>query len=200
MFPLGTVAFPGALLPLHVFEPRYRTLTTDCLAGDASFGIVLIARGSEVGGGEERTTVGTRVVITKAASLADGRWLLMARGEERIRVARWLEDEPYPVAAVEPWPDADGAVDPSLLEQAVNAVRRTRALLSETRDAPALPAETVFDADPVTAGWQLCAEAPVTAYDRQQLLGTDSAGARLELLLELVTAVEHDLHRMLAQS
>jgi len=73
MFPLSTVLFPHAQIPLHVFEPRYRALTADCLAGDARFGIVLIARGSEVGGGDERMTVGTRAVITHAASLADGR-------------------------------------------------------------------------------------------------------------------------------
>ncbi len=199
MFPLGTLVFPGAALPLHVFEPRYRRLTADCLAGDPSFGIVLIARGSEVGGGEERTAVGTKVVITKAASLADGRWLLMVRGEQRIRITQWLEDDPYPLALVEEWPDPDGPADVPLREQAIAAVRRTRALLSETRDTPALPAEVVFDADPDRACWQLCAEAPLTAYDAQRLLGTEGTSARLHLLVQLVTALEDDLHRMLAQ-
>ena len=56
MFPLGTVLLPGAVLPLHVFEPRYRQLVQDCLAGEPEFGVVLIERGSEVGGGDQRAT------------------------------------------------------------------------------------------------------------------------------------------------
>src|SRR6202044_2208664 len=55
MFPLSAVLFPHATMPLHVFEPRYRELLRDCLAGDARFGIVLIERGSEGGGGDERS-------------------------------------------------------------------------------------------------------------------------------------------------
>ncbi|MEN3314917.1 MAG: uncharacterized protein V7605_1151, partial [Acidimicrobiaceae bacterium] len=54
MFPLGTVLFPGLALPLHVFEPRYQSLVQACLDGDGHFGIVLIERGSEVGGGDVR--------------------------------------------------------------------------------------------------------------------------------------------------
>ena len=59
MFPLGTVLFPHAVLPLHVFEERYRALTETCLRGDGRFGVVLIERGSEVGGGDVRFGVGT---------------------------------------------------------------------------------------------------------------------------------------------
>src|SRR4051812_26706984 len=54
MFPLGTVLFPHAVLPLHVFEPRYRALVETCLHSDGRFGVVLIERGYEVGGGDAR--------------------------------------------------------------------------------------------------------------------------------------------------
>ncbi|HEX4162859.1 MAG TPA: LON peptidase substrate-binding domain-containing protein, partial [Acidimicrobiales bacterium] len=54
MFPLSAVLFPQATMPLHVFEPRYRQLMHDCLEGDPRFGVVLIERGSEVGGGDQR--------------------------------------------------------------------------------------------------------------------------------------------------
>src|ERR1700677_1959117 len=100
MFPLSAVLFPHARMPLHVFEPRYRQLMQDCLAGDARFGIVLIARGSEVGGGDERSALGTRGVITEAAELPDGRWVLEVEGEALIQVEEWLPDDPYPVALV----------------------------------------------------------------------------------------------------
>ena len=57
MFPLGTVLVPKAVVPLHVFEPRYQTMLVDVMAGDRKFGVVLIERGSEVGGGDVRTDV-----------------------------------------------------------------------------------------------------------------------------------------------
>ncbi|HEY1734853.1 MAG TPA: LON peptidase substrate-binding domain-containing protein, partial [Acidimicrobiales bacterium] len=72
MFPLSTVLFPGASLSLHVFEPRYRQLTVDCLRGGCELGVVLIRRGSEVGGGDERVDVGTVARIETATPLADG--------------------------------------------------------------------------------------------------------------------------------
>jgi uncharacterized protein len=66
MFPLGTVLFPHALLPLHVFEPRYRLMTRRVLAGDGELGVVLIERGSEVGGGDTRFGVGTVARVVRA--------------------------------------------------------------------------------------------------------------------------------------
>ena len=70
MFPLGTVLFPYAVLPLHVFEPRYRVMTRRCLDGDREFGVVLIERGSEVGGGDVRFGVGTIARIVQVAETA----------------------------------------------------------------------------------------------------------------------------------
>ena len=69
MFPLGTVLLPFAHLPLHIFEPRYRALVKDCLAGDGEFGVVLIERGHEVGGGDVRFGVGTVARIVQTAEL-----------------------------------------------------------------------------------------------------------------------------------
>ena len=86
MFPLGTVLVPGAMLPLHVFEPRYRALVADCIAGEPEFGVVLIERGSEVGGGDARFDVGTRARIVQIAELPDGRYALSTVGLRRIRV------------------------------------------------------------------------------------------------------------------
>src|ERR1700716_2301802 len=74
MFPLGNVLFPHAQLSLHVFEPRYRALAEACLAGDGEFGVVLIERGSEVGGGDTRFSIGTVARIVAAGRLPDGRY------------------------------------------------------------------------------------------------------------------------------
>src|SRR2546430_9614094 len=73
MFPLGNVLFPHAQLPLHVFEPRYRALAETCLAGDGEFGVVLIDRGSEVGGGDTRFSIGTFARIVASGRVPDDR-------------------------------------------------------------------------------------------------------------------------------
>ena len=90
MFPLGTVLFPHAVLPLHVFEPRYRVMMRRCIDGDRDFGVVLIERGSEVGGGDTRFDIGTVARIVQAAELADGRFAIAAVGLGRFRVVRWF--------------------------------------------------------------------------------------------------------------
>ena len=74
MFPLGSVLFPTMVLPLHIFEERYRALVADCLAGEQEFGVCLIERGFEVGGGDERTAVGTVAQIIDAKQFDDGRF------------------------------------------------------------------------------------------------------------------------------
>src|SRR5256885_11623664 len=83
MFPLGTVLFPFAPLPLHIFEPRYRALAQDCVRGNGEFGVVLIERGFEVGGGDTRFGTGTVARMVEAAELPDVRWMLTAVGTRR---------------------------------------------------------------------------------------------------------------------
>jgi uncharacterized protein len=200
MFPLSAVLFPHASMPLHVFEPRYRELMRDCLAGDARFGVVLIARGSEVGGGDQRSGLGTRGVISRSAELPDGRWVLEVTGEARIAVEEWLPDDPYPVALVQ---DAVGGPGPGdaapLVGAAGQRVRRARALLAEQGGAPPLAPDLALDGggDVDVASWELCAAAPLNAYDAQRLLAADGAPERLRLLAGLMEELELDLQRML---
>ena len=163
-------------------------------------GVVLIARGSEVGGGDERNRYGTRGVITEAAELPDGRWVLEIAGEALIEVEEWLPDDPYPVALVRTV--ASGAGDAAaapLVGAAGQRVRRARALLAEQGGAPPLAPELTLDGggDVDLAAWQLCAVAPLSAYDAQRLLVAEGAAVRLQLLAELMDELELDLHRML---
>lgn len=196
MFPLSAVVFPCAELPLHVFEPRYRSLMADCLGGVGEFGVVLITRGSEVGGGDERVDVGTVVRITGTAELADGRMLVMARGGHRVRVERWLPDDPYPraeVVDIPSEPGTDGAV-----AKAGAAVRRLRSLASELGNLPALPHDLDLAGDDEATGWRLCDLAPVNLVDRQQLLTCAGLAPRMTLLAGLCSAMAEDVLGLLA--
>lgn len=182
MFPLGTVLVPSMGLPLQVFEPRYRALVRDCLAGVPEFGVVLIARGSEVGGGEVRTEVGTVARIVESAELPDGRWALVSVGVRRIRVSCWLPDDPYPKADVEDWPDpAPGPGHAHLLDRTVATLRRALALTTEVGD-PAAPATLELAEEPTLAGYQAVAVAPIGPLDRYGLLTAASPEARLDRL------------------
>lgn len=187
MFPLGTVLFPWTLLPLHVFEPRYRVLVHDCLRDRNEFGVVLIERGFEVGGGDVRFGVGTAAHIREAAELEDGRWAVLAVGTRRLRVAAWLPDDPYPLALVEhvphdPFPDDGG----DALAAAEAAVRRALALAGELDEAP-VPSTFALHPEPDRAAWQLAEVAPLGPVDRQRILEVDDHVERLRLLAELAT-------------
>jgi Lon protease-like protein len=180
MFPLGSVLFPGAMLPLHIFEPRYRALTEACLTGDGQFGVVLIERGSEVGGGDTRFGVGTVARIVEAARLPDGRYVLAAVGTERFRVQRWLPEDPYPRAEIEMIAEPatpDGPTRRDDVERLLVRVLGMRAELGEQ-----VPVVDTLDADLVLASFQAAALAALTALDAQRLLEVDGAAERLDRL------------------
>ena len=180
MFPLGSVLVPGAFLPLHVFEPRYRALVRDCLDGTPEFGVALIERGFEVGGGDARFDVGCVARIVEAVPFPDGRWAIGAVGDRRVRVERWLDDDPYPRAEVADWPDPPpaGELDVAPL---VADLRRALALAAELGEAAA-PATVELADDAEVALWQVAAVAPIGPLDRLDALRSPSPDARLELL------------------
>lgn len=193
MFPLGSVLFPTMVLPLHVFEPRYRQLTVDCLAGEREFGVCLIERGWEVGGGDTRSTVGTVGQIVDAQEFDDGRWAMVAVGTRRFTVAEWLEDDPYPRASVEDWLDPEPTVDLSLEREL--ALAEVKSLLASHAAELAGPPEEFpeIEADATLASYQLSTLAPLGPLDRQRLLAAADPGERLSLLIELVTQLRNDL-------
>jgi uncharacterized protein len=200
MFPLSGVLLPHASMPLHVFEARYRVMLQECLDSDRRFGVVLIERGSEVGGGDQRSSLGTLGLVVAAAALPDGRWLIEVQGEARVRILEWLADDPYPQALAEEANPVADSVPGSLVEEATARVRRVRALLSEQGGAPALPPGTRLDGggNVERASWNLCAAAPVDAYDAQRLLAAESTSERLGRLVQLMEDLEQDVHRLLA--
>lgn len=185
MFPLGSVLFPHMPVQLRVFEERYLVMLSELVAAeDARFGVVLIERGFEVGGGEHRFDVGTTAEVSQLGA-EDGVVGLVALGRERFRVREWLVDDPYPRAEVEPLEDLvwDEALAP-LRTDTEALVRRTLALASEFAEH-VWPADVELGEDPVAALWQLAAIAPLTALDQVALLRAGSAEELLTRLAEL---------------
>jgi Lon protease-like protein len=190
MFPLGTVLFPYGLLPLHVFEPRYRMMMRECLRGDQEFGVVLIERGSEVGGGDVRFDIGTRARIVRATELDDGRYALTVVGVRRIRVAEWLPDDPYPRALVVDLDEAaldasDDADARAATERVGELLQRLFALWAEFEPRVADVRVELAD-EPAQAAFEAADTAPFGPLDAQRVLATDTTPARLALLEQLL--------------
>jgi Lon protease-like protein len=194
MFPLSHPLVPHVSVPLHIFEERYRVLVRRCLDGDRRFGVVLIARGSEVGGGDTRYGVGTLAGLTDAAELPDGRWGLVAAGLSRLRVLEWLPDDPHPRARVEVLDDPAATGGLGEQRQVLAAFRRVAALLAELGD-PAPPLELELADDPLAAAYQAAALAPLGPLDLQRLLEVDDPNDRIAAVLAALAEAE-ELLRM----
>ena len=195
MFPLESVRLPGEDLPLRIFEPRYGALVRACLEGDRAFGVVLIAAGREVGGGDARCDVGALAHIVDANDQGGGRYRITCEMRERIRVEQWLDDDPYPRATVAPWPDEPGdtvtGADIADVEDRVMALFERIASAQQATLPPRY--ELLGEAEPGddagTRLYALAARIPMGQADRYSVLAAPSAAARLSALSEAVETV-----------
>lgn len=190
MFPLGSVLFPYTPLPLRVFEPRYLTMLGRLLdAEEPMFGVVLIERGHEAGGGDQRSSIGTLARLLEVSTGDDDMYAL-AVGTERITVDRWLDDDPHPQAEVSPVPPLEWneALTP-LRNEAEALVRRMLARSAVVGEAQWDPNVELSD-DPVASAWQLAAIAPLGEYDRFTLLQSTTTGGLLRQIIDLTLEIE----------
>lgn len=187
MFPLGSVLFPAMPLGLRVFEPRYLTMLQDILPTEpAEFGVVLIERGQEVGGGEKRFDVGVTARVAEL-KVGDGFIGVTGEGMRRFEVVTWLAEDPYPLASVRELPVLEW--DEDLREQRDQTealVRRTLARTSEFEELAWSPTVALAD-DPVDAMWQLAAIAPIGPMDQLTVLRSTSARELLDAIFVSTT-------------
>ncbi|HEX5384345.1 MAG TPA: LON peptidase substrate-binding domain-containing protein [Propionibacteriaceae bacterium] len=189
MFPLSSVLFPYMPLRLRVFEERYLIMLAELLKNeDAQFGVVLIERGWEVGGGEQRFDLGTIAEITQLGA-QEGFVGLVAQGGRRFDVTRWLKDAPHPRAEISEIADLEWDIGLwQLREETEQLVRRTLAVASEFA-GNVWPADIELSPDPAAAAWQLAAIAPLNALDQVRLLRAGSFEELLGRVSELTQEV-----------
>ena len=189
MFPLGSVLFPAMPLALQVFEERYLKMMGAILdAEEPVFGVVLIERGSEVGGGDQRFDLGTTARILQIEA-PEGPLQVVAKGDRRFRVVSWLDEDPYPQAEVEfleEFPDDE--VETAALESAEAVVRDTLSYLLELDLSVPWPTDIELADDPVARAWQLAGIAPLGTLDHQDLLESGDVASLLKDVKETVTA------------
>jgi len=199
MFPLGTVLLPHMPLSLRIFEERYLKLLGDLLGEESpEFGVVLISKGPEVGGGEQRFDYGTIAAVTEIGT-TDEFYGLQSVGAQRFKVVGWLPDDPYPLADIEFLPELVWQESLSNLREHVeDKVRKLLAFASEFGDLQ-YDSDTELSDDPIQACWQLAGILPIGQLDQIDLLKSDSPDQLLNQILEITVRSEQTLRALMAE-
>jgi Lon protease-like protein len=174
------------LLPLHIFEPRYREMLADCLATDRRFGMVFVAE--EDADGPSRGTIGCIAVIQSTDALPDGRSNILVVGEERFAIARLVSGErPYLLGEVVTYTDVEEPPEPlealarQLREIFERVGRAARALADDRDPLPTLPE------DPAALSFTIASLIDLDPAGRQRLLASRSPLGRLRELDALLS-------------
>ncbi len=193
LFPLNTVLFPGIVMPLHIFEDRYRSLVRDLIAlpptQDRELGIVAIKVGYEVGerGVHTIQRVGCAALVTEVTANADGSYEIVIVGRRRFHVEDLDPSHDYLQADVEWLSDARGASAGEIAtatETARSLFDTYRSKLEELRGDDVLEGDT--PRDPVDLSYTLAAAMVLSMADRQQLLECPDVTSRLRLGISLL--------------
>jgi Lon protease-like protein len=200
LFPLTTVLFPEMLLPLHIFEPRYRLMVRRCMDEDRPFGVVLIRSGQDVGGSAEPYPIGTEAKIMAFSPLSDGRSYIVVRGARRFVIEQAMPDvEPYLVGRVRYLEEVEGDGTADRAAVAIEAYGQylvaVMAVTDDARGDRAIVDELATVA-PREAAYRIAASLAVDATERQRLLELPNDADRLEAektLLERETTLLRDL-------
>jgi Lon protease-like protein len=174
------VLFPGTLLPLHVFEPRYRVMLAHALRGDRVLGMSMIDGSAEPADPPALVPLGGAGRIVEEEELEDGRFNIILEGLYRYRILSEEPSAPYRSATVEIVPTR-GFRDPAMERSAVTAVRELFASLQPVMDLPPLPSEEV-GAERLAGELALRLRWPPEAL--QDLLAADLLSARFEAIAE----------------
>lgn len=199
MFPLSTVLLPGMPLSLRIFEERYLKLLGDLVLDETpEFGVVLIEKGPEVGGGEKRLPIGTIASVIDIGTLEQF-YGIESVGSQRFRVNAWLPDDPYPMADIDFIPDL--IWDDSLMPARVHLETKVRKLLAFASEFGDLQygSDTELSDDPMDACWQLAGVLPVGQLDQIDLLNSQSADELISRTYEIVTSLDKTLQEMIDQ-
>ena len=183
LFPLGTVLYPGLLLPLHVFEDRYRQLVRDLRAGPEPrrFGVIAIREGRETGvdGVSALYEIGCTATVRRVTERDDGRFDLVTIGTDRFRLAAIDRSLPYLQGEVEILAEETG--DPGAAARAVDAVQRAFLGYIEALTARGMTQVSIQELphDPIPLSYLVAASIIADLPDRQALLAEPDALARL---------------------
>ena len=187
LFPLETVLFPEATLPLHVFEPRYREMVGRCLEHEEPFGVCLILEGEEVGGLAVPHRIGTEAAIIASQRYRDGRYDIVVEGRRRFEILQLDQTRPYLRADVRFLDEPEGASEPGLAEAVAKLFEGV--LESLELSGQAVIDETWKDLDARSLGYKIAAVLPVEDDVKQEILEVPDGNTRLRRIAEALMHV-----------
>ena len=199
LFPLNTVLFPGAVLNLHVFEPRYKQMISECLEGGEAFGVCLIRDGDEAGDPEVMPhEVGTTAEIGDVTPLENGRYYISTVGRRRFRIENVVAREPFLTVDVsylgeELARDDDDAVG-GLVSEIRDVFRDYLRLLVEFSG---MHADIELPDDPIDASFLIGDALQVADSMKQRLLELSSTEQRLTVELGFLRRLLPQLRSLL---
>jgi Lon protease-like protein len=195
IFPLPLVLFPGALQPLHIFEPRYRQMLSDCRGGDGCFGLSYVRATPYTDPSPSPGAVGCRAHIESVQQLPDGRYSIMTAGQERFLLREFVEtDRLYRVAVVEPF--EDHPVDDDAAEHAAGVRAAFESYARAVSELAQLPESTVeLPQDPAQLSFHVAAALDIEPRDKQGLLELRSVSDRLRRLSMTLRRLQQDVKK-----
>jgi Lon protease-like protein len=173
LFPLALVLTPTERIPLHIFEPRYKELIGECIAGAGSFGLLLEDD-------EGRREVGTLAEVREVVHVFDdGRMNILVEGRDRFRVTEWTDGRPFPTAEVETLEDDDASLpEATATEEALTLFRQLAEVADADIDEP--------DGASGSLAFEIAAHVDFGTQPKQELLELRSERDRLRRLTELL--------------
>ncbi len=198
LFPLNTVLFPGAVLNLHVFEPRYKQMISECLEGGEAFGVCLIRDGDEAGDPDAMPhEIGTTAEIGDVTPLENGRYYISTVGRQRFRIERVVEREPFLTVDVSYLPE-DGPADALTVGELASEIRDVfRDYLRLLVEFSGMHADIELPDDPIDASFLIGDALQVADSMKQRLLELSSTEQRLTVELGFLRRLLPQLRSLL---
>ena len=197
LFPLNTVLFPNASLPLQIFEERYKLMLRECMEADNRFGVALIREGPEVGGPAVPHEIGTMAHITQVNRIEGDRFFVSAVGVQRFRVLDFTQREPFLAAEVELLDEAGPNSESSdeLVQEATDAF--SKYAQASVGVSGGWVSRTRVPSDPGALSYHIANSVQLDLSEKQRLLEHESAASRLVAEVDLLNKGYEDLRRQM---
>jgi ATP-dependent Lon protease len=198
LFPLpNLVLFPHIVVPLHIFEERYKLMINGCIEGDEVFGLVMLRAGADDENEETIHRVGVTARIVEVERLDEGRMNILCEGERRFRIYRLTHQNPFWKGAVDFMEDDERNATEALYEQVAELYRSVvnlSAKLSGSQEA-----ELVLPDSATDLSYMVSYVLDIDSEEKQKLLEMDSTAERLRMLLAHLTDALRKLEQQRAE-
>jgi len=197
LFPLpNLVLFPHIVVPLHIFEDRYKLMINGCIDHDEVFGLVLLHNAADEESEETIHRIGVTARIVEVERLEEGRMNILCEGENRFRIHRFTQQTPFWKGAVDFFDDKEHLGTESLYEQVGDLYRSVATLSSQLSGSQ--EAELILPDSPTDLSYMVSYVLDIDSEEKQKLLEMESTAERLRMLVAHLTETLRKLEQQRA--